>query len=385
MHLPRVYIVSTLAPFRYLILLGFFGFVLTFVACNDQLEHAKSNENQKIEIVTYQDFSEKTRTIFSNYFDSISGYDQFSGVALIYQNDSLWKFKAGKPRFAENDTFKYDDVFQLASVSKPITAFGLLRLFEAKNLAINAPVKSFLPRFSDDRITVYQLLTHTSGLGNYIYSTDSLWANPDSFLNNSEVGRYFEEGLIPPYNAPGQRFDYCNSNYVILANIITEVSGVSFSDYMKNEVFEPLNMTLTHYQSADTNSCLGYRVYGHYPNGDYKRPFYLNGVVGDKGLYSSVEDLLRFYMQVKRPTLVSDSMMQVAISPLEKVDQQNFYGLGWRVKQINQDSVVFHNGWWRGFRTYFWFDKRSDKAIIILTNSIAGGYLNQTQIWGLIH
>lgn len=368
-----------------LLLQGFFIAIIALSACENESNKVEETilEEQEIPNDDLQ-FSDVSNAKFTAYFDSISKYDHFNGVALLYQNDSVWKYKSGKPRFEENDTFRFDDVFQLASVSKPITAFGVLKLFEQKQRSIYEPVKNFLPLFPDEKITIYQLLTHTSGLGNYIYSTDSLWAKPDSVLTNAEVCCYFEEGLIPTYHPPGKTFDYCNSNYALLANVIEELSGLTFRDYMQKEVFGPLKMENTAYQRADVMSCLDYRVYGHYPDGNYKQPFYLNGVVGDKGLYSSVEDLLKFFKELQSPTLVSDSLLNFALSPLEKANHGNYYGLGWRVKEIDADTVIFHNGWWRGFRTYFWFDSQRQKAIIVLTNTIAGGYLEQPRIWKLM-
>ena len=81
--------------------------------------------------------------------------------------------------------------------------------------------------------------------------------------------------------------------------------------------------------------------------------------------------------------LWSSQLLDEAMSPSAKVRGGSFYGLGWRIRPIENDTLVFHNGWWRGFRSYFWMSKKDEKLAIILTNSIRGGYLSQDEIWSL--
>src|SRR5690606_34918711 len=97
---------------------------------------------------------------------------------------------------------------------------------------------------------------------------------------------------------------YCNTNYALLPSIIEQVSGKPFDMFMQQRLFEPLNMNNSDYKVGSVD-CV---VCGHYPNGDVKRPFYLDGVLGDKGLFSTVSDLYKFYREIKNPTLVHDSI-----------------------------------------------------------------------------
>lgn len=365
---------------------GFFFLVISLVgisACkNEATKEVVVNEEIQTQPLETA-FSTKTIAQITSYFDSLSRYQHFNGVALFYHSDSIFKYKHGSPRLGKKDTFQFDDAFQLASVSKPITAFGLLHLLEEQHISVQTPVADILPLFTNKEITLFQLLTHTSGIGNYLYMTDSLWANPDSIITNAEVQCYFEEDLIPTYHPPGKTYDYCNSNYALIASVIEEISGRYFSDYMHDEIFSPIGMKNSGYMNPREKTCLDYRVYGHYPNGDKKYPFYLNGVVGDKGLYSSVNDLFLFYQQLQNPTLVTDSLLQLAMSPLVAANHETHYGFGWRSKQIDTERLVFHNGWWRGFRTYFWFNQEKTKCVIVLTNTIRGGYLHQDEVWDL--
>ncbi len=323
------------------------------------------------------------RFVARAYFDSLSANGRFNGVVLLSSNDSISRFAIGKTRLRENDTLRIGDVFQLASLSKPITALGILRLVELGKVVLDDPVREYLFDFPDKEITVRSLLDHTSGMGNYIYVTDSLWNNPDSFMSNDDVYDIIRCEQVPTYHPPHERFDYCNTNYAVLPVLIERVSGLSFQTFMEREIFDPLQMDSTHYLNAWDRPSDEYRVLGHYPNGDPKRPFYLDAVLGDKSLYSSVGDLFKLYKGLRKAEIWSASLLKEAMRPSIRSDNGQFYGLGWRIRPMESDTLIFHNGWWRGFRSYFWMSGAEDKVAIVLTNSIRGGYLRQGEIWPL--
>lgn len=357
-------------------------FVLS--GCKNGSDSKEVLEQLQPEAPEYTAFSEGTAAAISSYFNEKHNANAFNGVVLIASKDSIYSHAFGLKRFEDTVALDTSDLFQLGSVTKPITAFGLLHLLEKRQIPIQTKVKEILPLFYDDHITIEQLLNHTSGVGNYLYMTDSLWANPDSAIGNQEIQCYFEEGKIPAYYTPGRTFDYCNSNYALAASLIEVISGMPFREYMKERIFTPLKMHQSHYVDMKRKNSLEYPVYGHYPSGKKKLPLYVNGVVGDKGLYASVGDLFKFYQEIKKPTLISDSLRDLAILNGVEVSEKGTYGLGWRVKNLDQKRLVYHNGWWRGFRAYFWMDLKKDQVVIILTNHIAGGYLNQAEIFNLI-
>lgn len=321
--------------------------------------------------------------IVEGYFDSLARSGKFSGTILLAKGDSILTYTNGLRRLKGVDSLELNDVFQLASLSKPITALGLLRLVEQGKVDLDATVRQYLFDFPDDQITVRSLLNHTSGLGNYIYVTDSLWNNPDSFMRNEDMYELVRCEQVPDYFEPFKKFNYCNTNYALIPILIERVSGLTFERFMAQEVFSPLEMDSTHFLDPWSRMSDEYKVIGHYPNGDPKRPFYLDGVIGDKSLYSSVLDLHKLYQGLNAHELWSEELLSEAMKPSVKASGVSFYGLGWRLRPIQQDTLVFHNGWWRGFRSYFWMSKKKDKVAIILTNSIRGGYLSQDEIWSL--
>jgi len=319
----------------------------------------------------------------THYMDSLAGRHAFNGVALFAHEDSFLILTRGRRDLKTESPLQTGDVFQLASLSKPITAYAVLLLVHSGRLRLDADVKDYIPGFPYPGVKVHQLLTHSSGLGNYAYVTDSLWGMPDSFMCNNDLMCMLLEHNIPVYYKPGAHFDYCNTNYALLASLAETASGMTFHDFVRSRVFEPLGMFSTRVINTFDRSSAEYKVLGHYPNGESKLPFYLDGVVGDKGVYSNVFDLYKFYMELKHPTLLPDSLVALSMEPHVRVRTGNFYGLGWRVRPFEEDTIVFHNGWWRGFRSYFWFSKHDNKVAIILTNSIRGGYLSQEELWPL--
>jgi len=319
----------------------------------------------------------------NGYFDSLYDRGHFNGNGLFFHNDSMVVISKGRRVLGDTQELRTTDVFQLASLSKPITALGVLRLVEKGEVALDIPLVRYLFDFPDDRITLRSLLNHTSGMGNYLYVTDSLWNNPDSFMSNDDMYDMLRCEQVPKYHPPFTRFDYCNTNYAVLPVLVERVTGLTFETFMRQEVFDPIGMDSTHYLDPWTRPTDDYPVLGHYPNGDPKRPFYLDGVIGDKSLFSSVEDLFKLYQEIQDPSLWSEDLLSEAMQPSVRSGSGQFYGLGWRIRPMEQDTLIFHNGWWRGFRSYFWMSSSEKKVAIILTNSIRGGYLEQNRIWSL--
>jgi len=362
------------------ILRGFL-FLLFLISCHSQETKLPVVEaHLGVKETTAIDLSDNIE--LSEYFKALAQRGKFNGVALLSSDSFFTCLHEGLRVNGAADSIQLNDQFQLASLSKPITALGLLRLVDESIIELDEPVMTYLWDFPYPEITVRSLLNHTSGMGNYIYVTDSLWNNPDSFMSNHDVYELLRCEQVPTYYPAHKRFDYCNTNYALIPILIEEVSGMPFQEYMRLRVFEPLGMFSTYYyQPEDAPS---YNVQGHYPDGSLKKPFYLDAVVGDKSLYSSVFDLYKLFEELKYPTLISSELLKEAMSIEAKTRSNSYYGLGWRIKPMEDgDTLVYHNGWWRGFRSYFWMSQKHKKVAIILTNSIRGGYLKQEEIWNL--
>jgi CubicO group peptidase (beta-lactamase class C family) len=184
----------------------------------------------------------------------------------------------------------------------------------------------------------------------------------------------------PPYFNPGVRYDYSNTGYMILASIVEKVSKMRFEQFMRKYIFLPSKMTNTYVYNQGVpikiqNMVEGYN-YGRRPVGRT----YLDGVFGDKGVYSNVDDLYKWSQVLFTDTLFTKNTLEEAFKPAFK-DRKNKdnYGFGWRIKDYGGDKVVWHGGWWEGYKTMFIRNLKDEVTIIVLTNSL-GGHLKSTDL-----
>jgi CubicO group peptidase (beta-lactamase class C family) len=220
------------------------------------------------------------------------------------------------------------------------------------------------------------MLNHRSGLPDYMHFCDSLWGQEKPLMNEDLI-TILAIYKPPQYFAPNNGFDYCNSNYALLASVVERVSGKSFSAFLTEKIFDPLDMDHTFiYQLEPGKEIPGdvpVGVSGHRPGRGIPRVeanFYQNGIVGDKGVYSTVEDLFKWDQALYQELLVSESALNEAFSagsPKFSKWRDN-YGFGWRLK-ADRINTVYHFGWWKGFRSYFIRDLGQEKTIIVLTNT----------------
>ena len=359
-------------------------FFLVLGSCSNDLAPKEVPAVEMKVTPSLERFPDSTHNRIRSFFETLSDQGKFSGAALFYRDGMIDSFALGIRGSDKNDSLRVHDQFQLASLSKPFTALAILKLVSEKRISLDDSVSTFLPCTPYHNVTVKQLLTHTSGIGYYAYVTDSLWGMPEYFMQNADLMTMFECEEIPNYFEPGRQFNYCNTNYVLLADIIEAETQIPFGVYIKNEVFDRLNMKDSEILDVFNKATQEYIVRGHFASGKCMEPSYLDGVYGDKGMYSSLGDLFEFYRQMDELTIVDAKLWSEARSTQIKSGRREAYGFGWRIKQLNDsDSLVYHNGWWRGFRSYFWTSKKHDKAVIILSNSLKGGYLKKEEVWNL--
>jgi len=259
--------------------------------------------------------------------------------------------------------------FQLASVSKTFTAMGILWLMEKKQLSLTDSVQKYYPQFPYKGITLQMLLSHRSGLPNYLYFCDSIWPDKDKFLSNDDVIRLMVTHRPRLQHTPGTHFQYCNTNYMLLGAIIEKVSGQKYADFMQHTFFGPLGMTNT-FVYAPATAVRPHQTASHKYNGQLEPDTYFDGVVGDKGIYSSARDMLKWDQALYSGQLFSEETIKAAYTPYshEKPGIRN-YGLGWRLMVYPDSSeIVYHNGWWHGNNTVFNRIIKDTSTIIILGN-----------------
>jgi CubicO group peptidase (beta-lactamase class C family) len=259
--------------------------------------------------------------------------------------------------------------FQLASVSKTFTAMGVLWLMEKHQLSLTDTVQKYYPQFPYKGITIQMLLSHRSGLPNYLYFCDSIWPDKGRFLSNDDVIQLMIKHRPRIQHTPNTHFQYCNTNYMLLGAIIEKVSGQKYADFMQQTFFGPLGMTNT-FVYAPASAVRPHQTVSHKYNGQLEPDTYFDGVVGDKGIYSTARDMLKWDQALYSGQLFSPETIKAAYTPYsnEKPGVRN-YGLGWRLMVYPDSSeIVYHNGWWHGNNTVFNRIVKDTSTIIILGN-----------------
>jgi CubicO group peptidase (beta-lactamase class C family) len=299
---------------------------------------------------------------------------------IIYQNCFGYVNYGTKSRINDSSTF------QLASTTKPFTATGILMLYEKGKIDLDKSVSEYLEGFPYDSITVRMLLNHRSGLPNYIYLFDSVKIPADSFISNKQVLDFFIDNQPSLQAVPGHHFQYCNSNYVLLALIIEKVSGRSYSQFLEENIFLPSHMHHTFVNNP--NSAMSNQTLAYHGIGWSRVPFVAtDGVLGDKGIYSTPYDLFLFDQALNHHLLLKEETLIEAYKgySYEKAGIKN-YGLGWRLKEFpDGEKLIYHNGWWRGYNSLF--DRKPEKGIciVVLTNKYNRSTYNVSGLLNLLH
>ncbi len=371
--------------FRYLILpVGFaFGITLAIVWSAGKIQEAPRFRQYHL-FPADSIFTDLDQTIISakaNIIDSIFSRLQqktgFNGTVLYSEKGRLVFKKAyGYDNFRTKKKLTTQSAFQLASVSKMFTAMAVMILKEDGLLQFDDSVRKFIPELPYHGVTIRHLLNHRSGIPDYMHFSDEYWGQ-ERPLSNEDMIRIMEQNDIKQAFPPDGSFDYCNTNYALLASVVERISDKPFEVFVQENIFDPLKMNnsfIYRLKPGDTiTDLVPVGVCGHRGSRGLPRPeqnFYQNGVVGDKGVYSTVEDLFRWDQALYTDILVSQATIEEAFkegSPKFK-DWRDNYGFGWRLK-ADRPKTVFHYGWWKGFRTYFIRDIYQEKSIIVLTNT----------------
>ena len=263
--------------------------------------------------------------------------------------------------------------YRLASVSKQFTAAAVLLLAEDGKLSIDDPARKWLPELpaAADAITLRHLLTHTSGLVDY-----------EDLMGDDWQGQIRDAGVLALlskenrlYFAPGTAYRYSNSAYALLSLVVERASGVAYPDFLQARIFGPLGMRDTlayvaggreppHRAWGYTQADEGASKAGAWTRTDQSTT---SAVLGDGGIYSSIDDLARWDAALYDDRLLSDASRKLAFSPHVEVTGEPYeaqYGFGWRIT----GGTLWHSGETVGFRNVIvrWPARRL--TVVLLSN-----------------
>lgn len=303
------------------------------------------------------------------FYRDVLERSHFSGEFLVAKKgEIIYEKYRGFSNVENRELLNPNCALHLASVSKTFTAMGILKLWEEGKLNLDDEASLYLNEFPYKGVTIKTLLNHRSGLPNYVHVMEQFGWDRREIVTNEDVLQFLiTKRKSLPVGAPDRSFNYCNTNYALLALVIEKVSGLSYPQFINQTFFEPLGMTNSYvFTMADSARAL--------PSYNYRNQreafTYLDAVYGDKNIYSTVRDLLKWETALSYGNLFNPSTLDSAYTGYshEKKGIKN-YGLGWRMLDYpNQEKIIFHNGWWHGNNTVFARILKDSATIIILGN-----------------
>ena len=307
-------------------------------------------------------------------------YKQFNGSALVAENGKvIYKGGFGLANMEWNIPNTPDTKFRLGSITKQFTATLTMQLVEQGKIKLDAKISDYLPDYRKDigeKVTIHQLLTHTSGIPSY--------TGQPGFVENVSRNPYKVDDFVKKYASgdlefePGSKYSYNNSGYFLLGAIIEHVTGKPYEQVLKENIFDPLGMKNTGYDHHDTIIPKRATGYSKTPDG-YTNAGYLDMSIpyAAGSIYSTVEDLYLWDQALYTDKLVSAQSKALMYKPFLQD-----YAYGWVVqnasfKQDGKDvPVIRHGGGINGFTTTI-VRFPQEKNLIVLLDNTGTGYLDR--------
>lgn len=348
--------------FKYILLSLIF---ISFSSCNQNVSSSTCSQANK----------------YSEFISCMKSKGLSTGNILVYEKGEIvFQSSNGLRTIDPIDSLTLNSQFRLASVSKQFTSVAVMKLKQEGKLDYNQKVSSILNDFPHDNITIKHLLQHTSGIADYIKIISQNYVPQNStkrdILGNNEILDIFYNSNPKLKFQPGEKYEYSNTGYLILASIVEEVSKQHFREFLKENIFDPLNMnnTLLYSYKEGYDSDIPNRVFGYSLNEEkdgYELNDYhvVNDVRGDGGIYSTINDLFKWNMALLDYKVVPKKLLDEAWRVGTLNNGEDFgYGYGWVIGERTKPKSVFHSGGWVGFVTYLYNEIDTKSGYVILTN-----------------
>ena len=318
------------------------------------------------------------------FFDQTLLRSRFNGGILVARNGKIiFEQYQGLKNVLSGEPIDSNTAFHLASVSKTFTAMAILKLWENAALLLDDPITKYLEGFPFPLITIRNLLSHRSGLPNYVHFVEKMGWDTHRFVTNADILQLLIDNAdkLKPGRANAY-FDYCNTNYALLALIVEKVSQISFSDYLNKVFFKPLGMNNSFVFSID----MAESVLPSYKFNNQREPLmFLDAIYGDKNIYSTPRDMMKWDFALSKDQLFAEKTLEEAFKgySYERRGTRN-YGLGWRLVEMpTGKKIIYHNGWWHGNNTVFSRLPDDSTAIIVLGNKFNRSIYQAKKIAGI--
>jgi CubicO group peptidase (beta-lactamase class C family) len=307
----------------------------------------------------------------------------FNGNVLVAEKGKiLYSHSFG---FANEKTkeLTVNSIFETGSVSKQFTAMAIMILKEKGKLNLDDEIKKYIPELSNYKnITIRNLLNHTGGFPDYMEIMDSLF-DKSKIATNKDIVALYSKYKPKVLFEPNSKFEYSNTGYAFLATIIENVSRLTYAEYLRKIIFKPLKMKNTFIYNRRlnpkkvTNYALGYfspdSLTGYILPDDFEETkfvIWLDGIVGDGTVNSTVTDLLKWDRALYKNILLSEDGMKAIFEVATlNTKTKTSYAMGWEIEKFDVYSkMTRHGGSWPGYVAYIERHIENDKTIIILQN-----------------
>lgn len=361
-----------------------FVFAFSFgFAENPLLANLKVDSKTITEGISYYDTSVSPYKELSEVLDRVNigaKNSKFNGTILIgYKGKVIYENAFGDADRSMGLKNTLDTPTQVASITKTFTGTAVAWLQEKGILNIKDPVQKYLWEFPYSNITIEHLLAHQSGLPDYLKFSGRYW-NSSEPMYNEEVLKQFSTYKFGLRFTPGTKFDYSNSNYAILALVMEKVTSMAYKDFMSKYIFKPLNMDNTFvYDPNDEPQFKFAKSYN--ANFTIWKNTHQDGVYGDKGIYTTAEDLFKWDQALYNNDFVSESTAEDIFQPRRPWSFTKNYGLGWRIKTYpSGNKYAYHTGWWHGYQGIFARYLQDEFTVVILSNRYISGISDNSEL-----
>ena len=340
---------------------------------------------KKAETKSNNNFYDQRNAIKIDSLVKLKSTKGFNGSVLVIDNGhEIYKKSFGYANFDSKELLDNNSVFELASCSKQFTGMAIMILAEQGKLNYTDTIQKYIPDLPYQNITIENLLTHTSGLPDYMELLQKHW-DKKKFATNYDIVDLFKKFKPKVYYLPNETFDYSNTGYALLSIIIEKASGITYSEFLDKNIFKPLGMKNT--RVYNTRRSKGEKInnyaYGYVysdnlkkfalPDSlpDYQYVIYLDAITGDGTVNTTISDLAIWDKALRENKLVQKSTLDKAFSPYKLKDgKESKYGYGqFIVSDDKNERLVHHGGSWPGYLTFILHFIDRQTTIIVLSNN----------------
>jgi len=319
-------------------------------------------------------------TKISELLFSYEKLGRFSGaISIKKENDVIYEYSRGFANKTTEIKNGSDKIFAIASLSKQFTATAILLLAQQGKLSLDDSIAKHLPYYENDigqKITIYHLLTHTDGIPDPMDMGSGVDGKNDPILKEKTIAierirliNTFKN--LPNLFAPGSRYEYANTGYILLADIIERTSGESYGSFLNKNIFDPAGMTNTSAERPNKSSLLVESYNGIGTDKVHSTKLHNSWLVGAAGLYSTLNDLFKWVVAMNNHKILKDNGFDYLLSnPVDLGTNNEFYGYGMEMKTLWEQKVYRHDGATLGTIADFIYFPEKDLTIVIYMNHV---------------